>query len=86
MRRNLYFAIALLGMAVLSGCAAEAENNKKEENITMSQEMITNQPEATVAPEPAATAVPTQEEEYAALFKGIEKAKSGKAWEITNRL
>ena len=44
----------------------------------MSQEMITNQPEATVAPEPAATAVPTQEEEYAALFKGIEKAKSGK--------
>ncbi len=87
----LYLCLTVL--LVIGGCASDAEKDKNRENETM-QENMTKQPENTGVTEPtiapAETAEPTmaltKEEEYAALFKGIEKAKSGKGMLDNNPL
>ncbi len=81
--RGKILCLFLAAVLALSGCGQKKENDDNREKEAM-QEEITKQPEAATTPtaEPTKgvepTAAPTKEEEYAALFKGIEKAKSGK--------
>ena len=83
--KGVVIKIVLAGMLVLAGCASKNQENKSRENEVM-QEEVTNTPEATGTHEITPTAEPTaaltpeqaQAEEYAVLFKGIEKAASGK--------
>ena len=79
--------MTLVGMLVCAGCASGEKENNNRENETM-QEEITNMPEATAtsAPTPTATATPTPVDEYAALFKGVEKAKNAKGMLDNNPL
>lgn len=88
-------------MLLLAGCAKKEQENNHRENEIM-QEEITKQPEQvtpeTAVPDtetkitPAedtkaeTTAAPTEAEQYAALFQGIDKAKSGKGMLDTNPL
>ena len=74
------FLVALLAFA---GCASGNKENNNRENSNM-QEEVTKKPEMTATPTVAPEVM--QAEEYAALFKGIEKAKNAKGMLDTNPL
>lgn len=74
------FLVALLA---LTGCASGNKDNNNRENSNM-QEEVTKKPEMTTTPTVAPEVM--QAEEYAALFKGIEKAKNAKGMLDTNPL
>lgn len=80
-RKTIIGLIVLMALLGVYGCAAKDEENKNKENEIM-QEDVTKMPTATptVSPEMA------KAEEYAALFKGIEKAKNAKGMLDNNPL
>ncbi len=80
----LMMCLFLAALPVISGCAAENKENKRE-NETMSEE-VTKMPEATATVAPTNTPTPTPVDEMAALFKGIEKAKNAKGMLDNNPL
>ena len=83
------FLAAALAMA---GCATENKENKNRENEAMNEEVTkmpeqaTNAPTATTAPTPTLSPEAAQTEKYAALFKGIDKAKNAKGMLDNNPL
>lgn len=77
--------IAMAVLLVFSGCAANDVENKNRESEIM-QEEITKKPEVTAAATPTTEVQLTQAEEYAALFKGIDKAKNAKGMGDNNPL
>ena len=84
---SMYLFLAVL--LVFTGCAAGTKENNNRENEIMNAD-VTKKPEvtATAAPTTTPVAAPeaTQAEEYAALFKGIEKAKNAKGMLDNNPL
>ncbi len=89
--RRIAKCFILVALLAFAGCVSGNEENRNRENEIM-QEELTKQPEATSTAAPTETPVPTtapeqtQAEEYAALFKGIEKAKNAKGMLDTNPL
>jgi len=80
-RKTIIGLIVLMALLGVYGCAAKDEENKNKENEIM-QEDVTKMPTAT----PTMTPEMTKAEEYAALFKGIEKAKNAKGMLDNNPL
>jgi len=84
----LFLAVLL----AFSGCTSENEENKIEENeamnedVTKKPEQATNAPAATTALTPTLSPEEAQTEKYAALFKGIDKAKNAKGMLDNNPL
>ena len=90
--KGISMLILLVALLAFAGCASGNKENNRENNSM--QEEVTKKPEATNTVAPTATATPTptlspeagQAEEYAALFKGIEKAKNAKGMLDNNPL
>ncbi len=89
--KEIVLFMALLAVLAMTGCAAEDMENKNREETGMNEEVTkapeaTTEPTATTAPTPTLTAEQAKAEEYAALFKGIEKAKNAKGMLDNNPL
>ncbi len=90
--KGISMFILLVALLAFAGCASGNKDNNRENNNM--KEEVTKKPEATNTVTPTATATPmptlspeaVQAEEYAALFKGIEKAKNAKGMLDNNPL
>lgn len=80
-KKKVICLTVLIALLAMTGCATKNTENNNRENEIM-QEDVTKMPTAT----PTVSAEAVKAEEYAALFKGIEKAKNAKGMLDNNPL